>query len=389
MSPGDVIGCLRKMRERMSGDSERRKRTSRTFTARRVESLEARLPLAMAGVDVISSAFAPNPVTIHVGDTVEWVWDSNDLGTTSVAGSVEQWDSGVHNTGFVFDHTFTHTGTFDYYSTVGGSDNGNGTASGMSGQIIVLPPSPIMMVMVTPPTFTLNPGGTQQYMAMAMYDDNTMEMINSDVTWTSSNPTIATVSTSVATAGLVRANAVGSAQIIASIDGMEASAPIVVTVPPPPPPLVDVTGVQTVLSKRGQVKEITIGFTGPLNASQADNVALYRLVLPGAKGSFRARTAKAVKVRSAVYDASTNTVALALQKPLPLARQVQLTIDGEAPSGLEDNQGRLIDGNRDGNAGSNATIVFTPELPVPQRLINRLSMGGHTNVHEDRTRGSS
>ena len=53
-------------------------------------------------------------------------------------------------------------------------------------------------------------------------------------------------------------------------------------------PLVDVTGVQTVLSKRGQVKEITIGFTGPLNASQADNVALYRLVLPGAKGSYRA-----------------------------------------------------------------------------------------------------
>src|SRR5262249_26857667 len=216
----------------------------------------------------------------------------------------------------------------------------------------------MMMVMVTPPTFTLTPGGTQQYMAMAMYQDNTMEMITSDVTWTSSNPSVATVSTSPWTAGLVAAISPGSAQISVSLDGMEGSAPITVTVPPAAPPLVDVTGVQAVLSKRGQVTQITVGFSGPVNASQADNPAIYRLVLPGAKGSFQARTAKTVKLRSAVYDASTNTVALALRKPLTLVKGVQLTIDGEAPSGLEDSQGRLIDGDRDGTAGSNATVVI-------------------------------
>src|SRR5262249_56298440 len=101
-----------------------------------------------------------------------------------------------------------------------------------------------------------------------------------------------------------------------------------------------------------------VGFRGAVIASQAENLATYRLLLPGARGSFQARTAKAVKLRSAVYDASTNTVTLTLRKPVALARRVQLIINGEGPSGLEDSQGRLIDGNRDGNAGGNATALI-------------------------------
>ena len=114
-----------------------------------VETLENRA-LASAGVDVIDTTFAPDPVTIHVGDTVDWVWDSNNLSTTSVAGSVEQWDSGVLNTGATFEHTFTHVGTFAYYSTTQGRDNGNGTAGGMSGTITVLPVAPLSSIMLMP-----------------------------------------------------------------------------------------------------------------------------------------------------------------------------------------------------------------------------------------------
>jgi hypothetical protein len=191
-------------------------------------------------------------------------------------------------------------------------------------------------------------------------------MIGSDVTWTSSDPSVATVSTSPATAGLVTAMSAGSAEIRISLDGMEASAPITVTMPPAPPPLVDVTGVQAVLSKRGQLTRVVVGFSGPLTASQADNVAMYRLELPGERGSFRARTTRAVKLRSADYDASTNTVALTLHRPLRLAKRVELTIDGEAPTGLEDSQGRLIDGNHDGNAGGDATVVITLKMSTPR-----------------------
>jgi hypothetical protein len=106
------------------------------------------------------------------------------------------------------------------------------------------------------------------------------------------------------------------------------------------------------------VTQITVGFSGPVDAAQADNLAMYRLVLSGAKGSFRARTARTVKLRSAAYDASTKTVTLTLRKPLMPVKGLQLTIDGEAPSGLADSQGRLIDGNRDGNPGGDATAVI-------------------------------
>ena len=75
-----------------------------------IEILETRALLATVTVHVVNFAFTPDPVTIHVGDTVHWVWDTDDHSTTSVAGSAEQWDSGVHNTGFMFDHTFMNAG---------------------------------------------------------------------------------------------------------------------------------------------------------------------------------------------------------------------------------------------------------------------------------------
>src|SRR5262249_13049766 len=98
-------------------------RSRRSWCFRALESLEDRALFAMAGVDVFNSSFLPNPVTVHVGDTVQWVWDSNGFSTTSVAGNLEQWNSGIHDAGFTFEHTFTHVGTFDYYSTAGGVDN--------------------------------------------------------------------------------------------------------------------------------------------------------------------------------------------------------------------------------------------------------------------------
>jgi plastocyanin len=106
-----------------------------------VQSLECRSLLATITVDVINFAFNPDPVTIHVGDTIHWVWEGDNHSVTSVGGSIESFDSGVHNTGFTFDHTFTHAGTIVYYCTIHGIDNGNGTAGGMSADIIVLPSS--------------------------------------------------------------------------------------------------------------------------------------------------------------------------------------------------------------------------------------------------------
>jgi plastocyanin len=86
--------------------------------------------------------------TIKTGDTIDWVWSTANgavsHSTTSLVSAhlPENWDSGVHMTGnppFSFTHTFSHTGIYPYICTVHGLDNGNGTASGMSGKIIVVP----------------------------------------------------------------------------------------------------------------------------------------------------------------------------------------------------------------------------------------------------------
>ena len=95
-------------------------------------------------VHVFNFNFSINPKgqtivdpTINVGDTIHWVWDEGTHSTTSVSGSVETWDSTILGAGSTFDHTFTHAGVFVFYCKVHGADNGNGTASGMSGTVTV------------------------------------------------------------------------------------------------------------------------------------------------------------------------------------------------------------------------------------------------------------
>ena len=93
--------------------------------------------LAIADSTVENNFFNPNPLTINVGDTVRWTWAGGSLhSVTSVAGSVESFDSGDLPTG-TFSHAFTHAGTFTYYCDIHGFDFGNGTAGGMFAKIKV------------------------------------------------------------------------------------------------------------------------------------------------------------------------------------------------------------------------------------------------------------
>jgi plastocyanin len=312
----------------------RAKRSTRAYVPATVETMEARELLAMAGVDVINTTFAPNPVTIHVGDTVEWVWDSNGLATESVAGSLESWNSGVHNTGFTFDHTFTHEGTFAYFDPTHGVDHGNGTAGGMSGEIIVLPPSPLTMIMVTPATFSVPSNTSFEYMAMGMYADNTTEDLTGNVTWSSSDNSVATVSNSMDTAGLVTGVGPGDATITASLDGMSGSTTMSVTAPAPSPPATAVTAVRPAQNRRRLVTAITVELSGQLDASTADDLATYRLIKQGKNGSFEGRNARVIKLRSAAYDAALDEVTLTPRKAFSLSKPVQLSISGLPPVNL-------------------------------------------------------
>jgi plastocyanin len=182
-------------------------------------------------VDVINFAFNPTPVMIKVGDTVHWVWESDDHSTTSVAGSIESWDSGVVNTGATFDHTFTHPGMYVYYCKIHGQDNGNGTASGMSGSIMVMSTAvTLQSIAVTPANPSLVVGQTEQFMAMGTFSDHSTMDLTSQVNWTSSNPSAATINRS----GLASGVSSGTSTISAAFSGVTGSTTLHVTATPPP-----------------------------------------------------------------------------------------------------------------------------------------------------------
>lgn len=98
-------------------------------------------------VYVFSYDFSTDPThativdpVIHVGDTVQWVWQNSGHNVQSVENQVEQFSSGFPPGGqlpFSYSHTFTNEGTFWYYCTPHGFDLGNGTASGMAGTVTV------------------------------------------------------------------------------------------------------------------------------------------------------------------------------------------------------------------------------------------------------------
>jgi hypothetical protein len=139
-----------------------------------------------------------------------------------------------------------------------------------------------------------------------------------------------------------------------------------VTIAPPPPPpgptgaeLVTISTVILTRNKRHLVTQITIDFSGAVNAAEAQSVATYRLVLAGKKGSFVAKNAKTIGLRSAVLNSVAHTVTLTPKKPFALTKPIQLTVNGQSPSGLQDSQGLLIDGNHDGVAGGNGIAVLS------------------------------
>ena len=123
-------------------------------------------------------------------------------------------------------------------------------------------------------------------------------------------------------------------------------------------PPVTLTSVQKKTNKKHQVTEILLTFSGGLNPTQADSTTNFQLKNPGRRGLSTAKNAKAIKLRSAVYNSATTTVAITPKKPFTLAKPVQLQVSGVPPTGLEDTFGRFIDGNDDGQPGGNAVAVL-------------------------------
>jgi Calx-beta domain len=138
-------------------------------------------------------------------------------------------------------------------------------------------------------------------------------------------------------------------------------------------PLVSMSSVQLLSNNKHQVTEVNIGFSGALEPNTADNKTNYRLSVPGTGGSYTAKNAKVLGIRSAVSSAAHDTVTLTLSKPIALAKPVQLIVSGSTSSGLTDTFGRKIDGDHNGTAGGNATAILSKQGAKVTALRTRSS----------------
>jgi RHS repeat-associated protein len=142
----------------------------------------------------------------------------------------------------------------------------------------------------------------------------------------------------------------------------------------PGPPLVTMTKVRVVTNSKKQVTQVVITFSGAVNASEAANIKTYRLATPGTGGSYTAKNAGIITLKSALYNRANYTVTLTPTKAFSLTKPVQLLVYGTSRNGLQDSHGRLIDGDHNGTPGGNAVAILSAggakiqELPLVEVL---------------------
>src|ERR1700730_18048169 len=83
----------------------------------------------------------------------------------------------------------------------------------------------LQSIAVTPASPSIAKGTTEQFTATGTYSDGSTQNLTSQATWSSSSPSVATVST----AGVANAVATGSTTIEASLNGMNGSTGLTVT----------------------------------------------------------------------------------------------------------------------------------------------------------------
>jgi plastocyanin len=288
-----------------------------------VERLEGRDLLSTVTVQVLNDSFSPTSVTIHVGDTVHWVWSGSPHSTTSVMGDTESWDSGVHFKGFTFDHVFTNTGSFAYYCTIHGVDNGNGTASGMAGMVVVTSgTATLQSIAVTPANPGVVVGTTQQFLATGSFSDGSTQDLTNQVIWTSATPTVANVSNT----GLANTLAMGTSVITASLSGLSGSTLLTVKVPlpGPAPHFLREKRVFAGVGRHRKLEGFDLFFNRPLDSGTAQDVGHYRVTQPG-----RSRLSRPVviPVQMAMYNPKNDSVMLMLGK-FSVSKPLKLTATG-------------------------------------------------------------
>src|SRR5439155_1490879 len=179
---------------------------------------------SVATVPVAAVAVTPASAGIQVGQTVQLTATPQDGSGSPLSGRAVTWAS---SNGLVV----TVSGSGLVTAAAVGSAIITATSEGQTGtSSMTVMNVPVASVAVTPGSATIQVGQTQQ-LAATLKDASGNTLSGRAVSWTSSNPSVASVSGS----GLVTGLAAGSAVITAMSEGKTGTATLTVVAPPPPP----------------------------------------------------------------------------------------------------------------------------------------------------------
>ena len=177
-------------------------------------------------------AVSPSSRSIEEGATQRFTATAYDADNMEISGKTFRWSSSRTSVATVSPSSgsaTTATGVNAGSTTITATVDGK---SGMASLTVTEPPPPppvVDRVAVSPSSPSIEEGETQQFSATAYEADNT-EITGKTFTWSSSNTTVATISTS----GLATALDAGSTTISAEVDGKSGSAMLTVTEPTAP-----------------------------------------------------------------------------------------------------------------------------------------------------------
>ena len=183
------------------------------------------LPPVVAGVEIVDAM----PVMLEIGDTHQLMAVARTSEGTMVAGLTFAWSSDDNE-----------VATVDSTGLVSAIGAGMADITAMTEEttsepvtVTVAEPPPIVdRVTVTPSSATIEEGETRRFTATAYESDNTV-IPDKTFTWSSSNPSVATVSPSSGSSTTVRGVIAGTTTIEATVDGKSDTATLTVTEPPP------------------------------------------------------------------------------------------------------------------------------------------------------------
>jgi hypothetical protein len=297
-----------------------------------------------------SIAITPADSTVPKGETEQFTATGTyaDDSTEDLTNEVT-WSSGNTTTSTISNAA----GSIGFAPALAtGTSTISASFEGVTGSTLMTVSPPVLVsIWLAPASPSILQGTTDQFTASGIYSDGSTQNLTSLASWTSATPSVATISP----AGLAAGTTSGASSISASYQGITGSYALAVDPPP-----VTLTNVETIVTRR-KVSQIVLTFSSSLDADLAVDRSLYRLVSAGNGGLFAGKNATVIKVSNAQYFAASapDTVTLIPRVPFTLRKPVELTINGLPPSGLQDSEGRFIDGNGDGQPGSKAVAVLS------------------------------